>query len=354
MKAVGSSIAVLPGDGIGPEVVAAALRILDRVAQRGGLSVDRETGLIGGAAIEEAGHPFPPATEDLVHQADAVLLGAVGGPQWANSQVTPEQGLLSLRSSLGLFANIRPFEVFPGLEQASPLRRPPRRGVIVRELLGGLYFGTPRGRSSRSDAVVEAIDTARYTVPEIERIARIGFEMAERQGVPLVSVDKANVLETSKLWRETVTTMGEEFPRVPLIHRYVDAAAMEMVIAPERYQVVIAENLFGDILSDLAGGLVGSLGVMGSATVRQWEPGPGLYEPIHGSAPDIAGRGVSNPLGAIWSVGMMMEWSFGLLDTAEIIYGAVRQTVADGVLTPDLGGTATTEDVTESVLNHLG
>lgn len=354
MKAVGYSIAVLPGDGIGPEVTVAALRILNRVAKQGRLNVELETGLIGGAGIEDAGHPFPPATEALVHRADAVLLGAVGGPQWAKRQVSPEQGLLMLRSSLGLFANIRPFEVFPGLEGASPLKQPPRRGVIVRELLGGLYFGTPRGRSTRPDAVVEAVDTARYTVPEIERVARIGFEMAERQGVPLVSVDKANVLETSRLWRETVTTMSVEFPRVELIHRYVDAAAMEMVIAPERYQVVIAENLFGDILSDLAGGLVGSLGVMGSATVRQWEPGPGLYEPIHGSAPDIAGRGISNPLGAIWSVGMMMEWSFGQPEAAQAMYAAVRKTVAEGVWTPDLGGTATTEAVTESVLNHLG
>ncbi|NMP21701.1 3-isopropylmalate dehydrogenase [Sulfobacillus harzensis] len=350
---MGYKVAVLPGDGIGPEVTAAAETVLQKVASLAGFTVELERAEIGGSAIEASGHPFPRATEELVHRADAVLLGAVGGPRWANHPVTPEQGLLLLRESLGLFANLRPFEVFAGLESASPLKRPPSRGVIVRELLGGLYYGTPRGRGLRADRVFEAYDTSRYSVPEIERIARIGFQLAEREGVPLVSVDKANVLETSKLWRETVTRMADEYPGVSLVHRYVDAAAAELVTAPDRYRVAICENLFGDILSDLTGGLVGSLGVMASATVRQFDPDLGLYEPIHGSAPDIAGQGISNPLGAIGSVAMMLEWSFGLPDAAVALNQAVRRAVSGGVRTPDLGGQATTQDMTESVLAEL-
>lgn len=348
------SIAVLSGDGIGPEVVAATVQVLERVGRLGGFAWEFQRGFIGGAAIDHAGHPLPTETECLVKRADAVLLGAVGGPEWAQSSVTPERGLLLLREALGLFANIRPFEVLPGLEAASPLKIAPRGGIIVRELLGGIYYGSPRGRRQREDQVMEAIDTASYTVPQIERLARIGFQLAARQKVPLISVDKANVLETSKLWRETVVRLGErEFPGVPVIHRYVDAAAMEMVIAPDRYQVVIADNLFGDILSDLAGGLVGSLGVMGSGTVRHWGRGPGLYEPIHGSAPDIAGQGISNPVGAIWSAALMMDWSLGLPEAAERVRRAVRRTVGDGVFTPDLGGRASTDDVVESVMQHL-
>ncbi len=346
-------VAVLPGDGIGPEVTAAAEAVLMRTGELFGLPIETERGVIGGDAIEATGHPFPADTERLVHEVDAVLLGAVGGPRWVASPVTPEQGLLLMRESLGLFANLRPFEVLPGLESASPLKHPPTRGIIVRELLGGLYYGTPRGRNLRADRVLEAMDTSRYAVFEIERLARIGFQLAEREGVPLVSVDKANVLETSKLWRETVNRVHEHYPRVPLLHRYVDAAAAEMVTAPDTYRVVIAENLFGDILSDLAGGLVGSLGVMASATVRQFEPGPGLYEPIHGSAPDIAGRGISNPLGSIGSVAMMMEWTFGEPKAAAAIRRAIRLALGDGIRTPDLGGTEGTQQVTEAVLSHL-
>lgn len=347
------SLAVLPGDGIGPEVVESALRILDAVSERGQLALEVERGLIGGAAIDQEGSPFPQATRDMVHRADAVLLGAVGGPAWANLPVTPEAGLLALRESLGLFANIRPFEVLPGLENVSPLRNPPRSGVIIRELLGGLYYGKPRERVRRGDGAWEAIDTARYAVPEIERVARIGFQLAARTGVPLVSVDKANVLETSRLWRETVTRVGGEFPEVPLVHRYVDAAAMEMVLHPERYQVVVTENLFGDILSDLTGGLVGSLGLLGSATVRQWGPGPGLFEPIHGSAPDIQGQGISNPVGAIWSLALLLEWSCGLTEAAAWVRSAVRRAIQDGIRTPDLGGSDGTEAMTQRVLDHL-
>jgi 3-isopropylmalate dehydrogenase len=346
---MGRSILVLPGDGIGPEVTRQAVRVLSAVAERQQQSWEIQEAAIGGAAIDAANHPFPDATRALVERADAILLGAVGGPQWAEAAATPEQGLLALRASLGLFANIRPFEVLPGLEAVTPLKKSRFAGVIIRELLGGLYYGTPRGIQGD-----RAVDTSIYTVDEILRIARIGFEMARQQGVALVSVDKANVLDTSKLWRAAVSALGaREYPDVSLEHRYVDAAAMEMVLAPERYRVVVTENLFGDILSDLSGGLVGSLGVLGSATVGGWTGGKGLYEPVHGSAPDIAGQGIANPMGAVWSVSLMLEWSFGLHEVAELIREAVRDTAGRGIRTPDLGGTAGTDDVVDAILERM-
>lgn len=344
------SIAVLPGDGIGPEVIDAALSVLTFLKEQDALDVHYTIGLIGGAAIDATGDPFPPQTQALVSGQDAVLLGAVGGPRWAQADKTPEQGLLRLRQSLGLFANIRPFTVLPGLEAISPLKRSFSGGVIVRELLGGLYFGTPRGRENG-----EAVDTARYRPDEIERIGRVGFELARRQGCPLMSVDKANVLETSKLWRETLIALKErEYPDVPLHHRYVDAAAMEMVLAPDHFAVVVTENLFGDILSDLGGGLVGSLGLLGSATVAGVNQGRGLYEPVHGSAPDIAGRGVANPIGALQSLAMMLEWSLGLPRVAASVREAIGEVTRQGVVTPDVGGTASTVEVTQAVLERLG
>ncbi|MCY0898975.1 MAG: 3-isopropylmalate dehydrogenase [Firmicutes bacterium] len=351
---MGFKLAVLPGDGIGPEVINAALQVLDVVSELGGVTVERETALIGGIAIDESQDPFPPATEQLVHAADATLLGAVGGPKWADGPKTPEQGLLRLRASLGLFANLRPFEVLPGLEEFTPLKRPFQGGVIIRELLGGLYYGEPRGITAKADGEAEAVDTARYTTAQIERVAHIGFQLARQRGVPLMSIDKANVLQTSKLWRQTVMALGQrEYPDVTLAHRYVDAAAMEMVLAPERFQVVVTENLFGDILSDLSGGLVGSLGVLGSATVAGIGQGKGLYEPVHGSAPDIAGRGIANPIGAIWSLSLLLEWSFGLQPMAKLVQQAVRDITQNGIRTPDLGGRATTEEVTEAIIGQL-
>ncbi|MCY0879991.1 MAG: 3-isopropylmalate dehydrogenase [Firmicutes bacterium] len=351
---MGFKLAVLPGDGIGQEVTEAALQVLDAVCELGGIAVEREVGLIGGIAIDQTQDPFPPDTERLVHQADATLLGAVGGPKWADGPKTPEDGLLRLRASLGLYANLRPFEVLPGLEEFTPLKRPFRGGVIIRELLGGLYYGEPRGITPLTDGGAEAVDTARYTTAEIERVARIGFQLASQRGVPLMSVDKANVLHTSKLWRQTVIALGQrDYPGVPLTHRYVDAAAMEMVLAPERFQVVVTENLFGDILSDLTGGLVGSLGVLGSATVAGIGQGKGLYEPVHGSAPDIQGRGIANPIGAIWSLSLLLEWSFGLQKMAELLQQAVRETTKAGVRTPDLGGQATTREVTNAIVGEL-
>lgn len=343
------SIAVLAGDGIGPEVTESAIQVMDALTRLGYGEFDWDPGLIGGSAIDAVGDAFPPATERLVHEKDAVLLGAVGGPQWAGVPDTPEQGLLRLRQSLGLFANIRPFEMLPGLEASSPLRRPFTGGVVVRELLGGLYYGKPRGRQDD-----HAFDTARYSVEEIERIARIGFQIAQERGVALVSVDKANVLETSKLWRTTVTALGErEYPQVRLEHRYVDAAAMEMVLAPDHFRVVVTGNLFGDILSDLTGGLVGSLGVLGSATLGQWGRGRGLYEPVHGSAPDIVGQGVANPIGAIGSLAMMLQWSLDLPQAAQVVQQAVRAVVKAGICTPDIGGRASTHEVTQAVIRQL-
>lgn len=346
---MGHSLAVLPGDGIGPEVTQEARRVLEKVAQLGRITFEVEEGLIGGAALDAMGDSFPQKTEQLVHDADATLLGAVGGPAWAGAATTPEQGLLRLRASLGCFANVRPFEVLPGLDEISPLRRPFPGGVIIRELLSGLYYGQPRGRDG--DA---AYDTARYSVGEIERLVRLGFQWARRQNTPLISVDKANVLETSRLWRQIATRIGrEEFPDIPLHHLYVDAAAMEMALGPERFQVVVTGNLFGDILSDLTGGLVGSLGVLGSATLRTWGVGPGLYEPVHGSAPDIAGRGIANPIGAIWSCALLLEWSLGLREAGQMVKEAVRATVKEGVRTPDIGGNASTTDMADAVLRHL-
>ncbi len=346
-------LVILKGDGIGPEVVDQALSVLDAVAKSGRFTVERQEALIGGAAIEAAGDPFPKATRDLVTHAHAVFLGAVGGAQWSQLPRTPEVGLLELRQTMGLWANLRPFEVFEGLEGLSPLAHPRANGIIIRELLGGLYFGQPRGRHEL-DADVEAIDTARYRRSEIARIARIGFELAKRRAAPLVSVDKANVLETSKLWRQTVDALHQdEYPEVPLIHRYVDAAAMELVRRPELYQVVVTENLFGDILSDLAGGLVGSLGLLGSATVDGRPGSRGLYEPVHGSAPDIQGQGIANPVGAILSVALLLEWSWDDPTGAGMVREAVHRALREGYRTPDLGGTNTTEEVTAHILREF-
>ncbi len=346
---MGHSLAVLPGDGIGPEVTQEALRVLESVGRLGRISIEVERGLIGGAALDATGDPFPEATNQLVHRAGATLLGAVGGPAWAGAVKTPEQGLLRLRTALGCFANVRPFEVLPGLESISPLKQAFSEGMIIRELLGGLYYGQPRGREGDG-----AYDTARYSVGEIERVVRLGFQAAARRNLELVSVDKANVLETSKLWRQTVTGMGQrEFPQVAVRHLYVDAAAMEMVLSPQRFQVVVTSNLFGDILSDLAGGLVGSLGVLGSASLSGWAVGSGLYEPVHGSAPALVGRGIANPIGAIWSCALLLEWSWGLSDASRIVKEAVRSTVREGVRTPDIGGSASTREFGDTVLSHV-
>ncbi len=328
------SIAVLPGDGIGPEVTPEAVKVLRATADLFGYRLDFEEYPVGAAGVAESGDSLPERTRAAVTQADAVLLGAVGDPALAAAEGKrrPEAGLLALRKLLGAYANLRPVTVHPSLVHASPLRPERLAGVdllIVRELTGGLYYGEPRGLERES-----AVNTLRYTVPEIERVARVAFRAAgERRGV-LTSVDKANVLEVSQLWRETVTRIGaEEFPAVALEHLYVDFAAMRLVAEPARIDVLLTENLFGDILSDEAAVLSGSLGLLPSASIGD---GPGLFEPVHGSAPDIAGRGLANPIGAIASAAMLLRYGLALPEAAAVVDRAVDSVLAAGVRTADI------------------
>jgi 3-isopropylmalate dehydrogenase len=327
------TLAVLPGDGIGPEVTAEAVRVLRAVADLFGHRLDLAEYPVGAAGVAEAGSSLPARTRDGVREADAVLLGAVGHPDLASAEGErrPEAGLLALRKLLGVYANLRPVAVHPALRHASPLRPERLEGVdllIVRELTGGLYYGLPR-----SLGATEAVNTLRYTVPEIERVARVAFEAARERRRSVTSVDKANVLEVSQLWRETVTRIGSEYPDVRLEHLYVDFAAMRLVADPARIDVLLTENLFGDILSDEAAVLAGSLGLLPSASIGD---GPGLFEPVHGSAPDIAGRGVANPLGAIASAAMLLRYGLQLPDAAELVDQAVGAVLSAGVRTADL------------------
>jgi 3-isopropylmalate dehydrogenase len=327
------TLAVLPGDGIGPEVTAEAVRVLRAVADLFGHRLDLAEYPVGAAGVAEAGSSLPARTRDAVREADAVLLGAVGHPDLAaaEGERRPEAGLLALRKLLGVYANLRPVAVHPALRHASPLRPERLEGVdllIVRELTGGLYYGLPR-----SLGATEAVNTLRYTVPEIERVARVAFEAARERRRSVTSVDKANVLEVSQLWRETVTRIGSEYPDVRLEHLYVDFAAMRLVADPARIDVLLTENLFGDILSDEAAVLAGSLGLLPSASIGD---GPGLFEPVHGSAPDIAGRGVANPLGAIASAAMLLRYGLQLPDAAELVDQAVGAVLSAGVRTADL------------------
>ena len=329
------TVAVLPGDGIGPEVTAEAVRALRAAADLHGFGIDTVEYPVGAAGVAAAGDSLPADTAVGVTQADAVLLGAVGHPSLAAAEGRrrPEAGLLALRKLLRVFANLRPVAVHPSLRHASPLRGDRLEGVdllIVRELLGGLYYGLPRGRDG--DA---AVNTLRYTVPEIERVARVAFEAARARRRSVTSVDKANVLEVSQLWRETVTRVGAGYPDVRLEHLYVDYAAMRLVANPAAIDVLLTENLFGDILSDEAAVLSGSLGLLPSASVGD---GPGLFEPVHGSAPDIAGRGVANPLGAIASAAMLLRYGLGQADAADAVDLAVADVLASGVRTPDIAG----------------
>jgi len=344
------TVAVLPGDGIGPEVTGEALRVLRAVANLFGFGLETEEYAIGAAGVAQAGSALPPRTRNAVTQADAVLLGAVGDPALATAdgERRPEAGLLALRKLLGAYANLRPVAVHPALRHASPLRPERLEGVdllIVRELTGGLYYGEPRGREAGS-----AVNTLRYTVPEIERVARVAFQAAQERRGGVTSVDKANVLEVSLLWRETVTRIGREFPDVRLEHLYVDFAAMRLVADPARIDVLLTENLFGDILSDEAAVLSGSLGLLPSASIGD---GPGLFEPVHGSAPDIAGRDLANPLGTILSAAMLLRHSLGLEAEAATIEKAVDQTITDGCRTGDLGGKLGTRAMADEILKRL-
>ncbi|MGD8642821.1 MAG: 3-isopropylmalate dehydrogenase, partial [Chromatiales bacterium] len=302
-----TQLLILPGDGIGPEIVAEAVKVLETLRARFGLSIEMEEAAVGGAGYEQDGHPLPQATLELAQRADAILLGAVGGPQFDDlpRELRPERGLLGLRSELELFANLRPAILYPQLAAASTLRPEVVSGLdimIVRELTGGLYFGKPRGIRLLDGGQRDAYNTMVYQESEIERIARIAFDIAGKRGKRLCSVDKANVLEVSELWREVVDKVSADFPEVELSHMYVDNAAMQLVREPKQFDVVVTENLFGDVLSDAAAMLTGSIGMLPSASLNA--AGMGMYEPIHGSAPDIANRDIANPLATILSVGM--------------------------------------------------
>jgi 3-isopropylmalate dehydrogenase len=352
-------IVVLPGDGVGPEVTEQAVRVLREVAKIHHHNFHFEEYSVGGAAIKQTRTPLPRATLDACLAADAVLLGAIGSPEFDHLSPAekPEAGLLLLRKSLGGFANLRPIISYPALAAASPLRREIIEGadlLFVRELLGGLYFGEPRGITSRNGDS-SAFNTMRYSVPEIERVARVAFEAAMRRRLKVTSVDKANVLETSQLWRETVTRVAADYPAVALDHLLVDAAAMHIITNPRRFDVILTENLFGDILSDEAAVIAGSLGMLASGTIGG---AVDLYEPVHGSAPDIAGRNAANPLGAIASAAMLLRHTAQLEDEAADIEDAIQgvlsgghrtRDIADGILGQIISTTEMGQRVTESL-----
>ena len=350
-----ATIAVLAGDGIGEEVTAEAVRTLTAVAARFGHSFEFRPGLLGGAAIDATGEALPPATLALTKAADATLLGAVGGPKWSapDAKVRPEQGLLQLRKALGLFANLRPVVPHAAVLHASPIKEELLRGVdimVVRELTGGIYFG------EKSRSATEAVDVCRYTVEEIERVVRLAAALARGRRRKLCSIDKANVLETSRLWRSAVERiMPLEFPDVSFEHMLVDAAAMHLLKRPRDFDVIVTENMFGDILTDEASMLAGSLGLLPSASLGSAK-GCGLFEPIHGSAPDIAGRGIANPYAAILSAAMLLRYSLQLENEALAVESAVSRAIDSGKLTADLapaGAGVTTRAAGDAVLAQI-
>ena len=331
-------IAVLPGDGIGPEVTAQAVKILQAL-NSDGLKIEMEHAAIGGAGYDAAGDPLPAATLQLARAADAILLGAVGGYKYDTlpRPMRPEQGLLRIRKELNLFANLRPASLYPELADASSLKPEVVSGLdlmIVRELTGDLYFGQPRGIHINAAGEREGYNTMRYSESEVRRVAHIGFQIAMKRGKKLCSVEKANVLETSELWREVVIETAREYPEVALSHMYVDNAAMQLVRNPKQFDVILTGNIFGDILSDEASMLTGSIGMLGSASLD--ENRKGMYEPIHGSAPDIAGQDIANPLATILSVAMMMRYTFGLDEVADRIENAVKTVISQGLRTADI------------------
>ncbi len=330
-------ICVLPGDGIGPEIVGEAVRVLEAL-RSDGLRFELETALLGGSAVDATGEPYPEATRKLARQADAVLLGAVGGPQYDTlpREKRPERGLLGIRKDLGLFANLRPAVLYPELANASTLKPEVVSGLdilIVRELTGDIYFGEPRGIEIRGGERV-GVNTMIYSESEIRRIARVSFDAARRRKRKLCSVDKMNVLECTQLWRDVVSEVGKDYPDVELSHMLVDNAAMQLVRNPKQFDVMVTGNMFGDILSDEASMLTGSIGMLPSASLD--ENGKGLYEPIHGSAPDIAGKGVANPLATILSAAMMLRYTFGQEAAASRIEAAVKTVLAQGLRTADI------------------
>ncbi len=342
------NIALLPGDGVGPEIIAEGVKVLRRVQELTDATFNVESDIVGGIAIDEVGAPLPKSALDLARRSDAVLFGAVGGPKWDNPLAPhrPEDAILGLRKALGLFANLRPVKVFPSLLNSSSLKPSVIEGVdilVVRELTGGVYFATPQKRWQTSRGR-RGVDTLRYTEGEIERVLRVGFELARRRRNKLTSVDKANVLETSRLWREIAIELSAQYPDVELEHMLVDSCAMALVRTPIRFDVLVAENMFGDILTDEAAILAGSLGMLPSSSLagipqeddRSGGRALGLYEPIHGSAPDIAGQGKANPIATILSVALMFRYSLGLSQAASAVEAAVEQVLTQGYRTQDI------------------
>ncbi len=363
MAAMDLNVLILPGDGIGVEVTREAVRVLEQVCRAFGHQLTHKEALLGGIAIHKTGSPFPPETEKLAQAADATLMGAVGLPEFDNAppDQRPEKGLLGIRKTLKVYANLRPVRAYKSLLDSSPLKNHLVEGtdmIIVRELTGGLYYGTPRGLSG-SGPEERGVNTMAYTRAEIERVARMAFALARKRRKKVASVDKSNVLEVSQLWRKVVTEVGRDFSDVALEHILVDNCAMQLILNPKRFDVVLMENMFGDILSDEGSVLAGSIGMLPSASIGDAKrPGVwvGLYEPVHGSAPDIAGQNKANPLGAIGSVAAMLEYSFGLTKEAAAVNAAIEKVLASGRVTADLkpaGSPATTAQVGQAVCDAL-
>lgn len=357
------NITLLPGDGIGPEVVTEAVRVLDVIAHKCNHTFHYKERLMGGCSIDQYGTSLTDETLADCQSADAVLFGAVGGPKWddPNAKDRPERGLLALRKGLGVFANLRPVKVHPALVDASPLKSEKLKDVdilVLRELTGGLYFGQPKMREMK-DGSERAVDTLEYYDFEIRRIVELAFELAKGRKKKVTSVDKANVLESSRLWRQVAIQVGKENPDVTLEHQLVDSAAMKLVTGPASMDVVVTENMFGDILTDEASVLAGSMGMLPSASLSEAGSGSsddrrmGLYEPIHGSAPDIAGMGIANPVGTILSAALMLRYSLKLEEEAASIERAVDETITNGARTRDLGGTLTTRQMTDEIIKNL-
>lgn len=351
-----AKITLLPGDGIGPEVVAEAVRALDRIAQLHGHTFEFAERLMGGCSIDKFGVALTEETLADCRDSDAVLLGAVGGPKWddPNAKERPEKGLLALRKGLGVFANLRPVRVHPSLIDSSPLKPEKLKGVdilVIRELTGGLYFGQPKGRE-RLNGHERAVDTLEYHDYEIRRVVELAFRLALNRRKKVSSVDKANVLESSRLWRHITTAIGAEHTNITLEHVLVDTASMRLITHPFSFDVVVTENMFGDILTDEASVLAGSMGLLPSASLG--ESGPGLYEPIHGSAPDIAGKRLANPTGTILSAAMLLRHSLHLEKEAAALEAAVDQAITAGGRTADLGGSLTTQQMTDEIIARLG
>jgi 3-isopropylmalate dehydrogenase len=336
---VSKSVLILPGDGIGPEIITEAEKVLNALSRRYGLQISTEQGLIGGSAIDETGVPLPDETLALGKQSDAILLGAVGGPKWDKIErsLRPERGLLAIRAGLNLYANLRPAILYKELAEASFLK-PEVIGaldiMIVRELTGGIYFGQPRGIRTLEDGQREGFNTLVYKESEIERIAHTAFNVAMKRNKKVCSVDKANVLEATELWREVVTRVAKDYPEISLEHMYVDNAVMQLVRDPGQFDVIVTTNMFGDILSDLASMLTGSIGMLPSASLNA--DGQGMYEPIHGSAPDIAGKNIANPLATIISAAMMLRYSLAEVTQADRVEQAVQKVLASGIRTADI------------------